>query len=342
MVEVTGRSDAGFWLKHSDGQALFVGIFLPEVAHNKHCEEEHTLMWLQIKFVPAHSTTVSAVHQENRSQSSGHAHVRRLPDQNHDGLRELKHQHTRLYEKHTRECRVSEPFGRVLTVVELPSPWSSCVGWRCRSLTIAVSCITRTPPSPKPAAPAWRGPAEAPNALLQQGSVLTRACVCIHSRRRPNAARARRVLRKATASWGADQSAAPSCRRGGCGWTGKLPGPLHSEDECRTYHCSLPPFCGHRNTQSFIWYQLIYMCTCKQSIWCWSELVYGEDFQSSVFIPAGKLLPLGSSSPSFAAKKHLGICSFEAQAQRSQHCLLCHSCHLHLEEKKKTKGKKTS
>lgn len=28
----------------------------------------------------------------------------------------------------------------------LPSPWSSCVGWRCGSLTSAVSCIARTPP----------------------------------------------------------------------------------------------------------------------------------------------------------------------------------------------------
>jgi len=47
-------------------------------------------------FVPAHSTTVSTVHQENGSESSGHSQVRRLSDQNHDGLHELQQQHTRL------------------------------------------------------------------------------------------------------------------------------------------------------------------------------------------------------------------------------------------------------
>lgn len=47
-------------------------------------------------FVPADGTTVSAVHQENGPQSSGHSHVRGLPDQNHDGLHKLEHQNARL------------------------------------------------------------------------------------------------------------------------------------------------------------------------------------------------------------------------------------------------------
>lgn len=47
--------------------------------------------------IPAHSATVSAVYQEYWSKGSGHSHVRRLSDQNHNGLHELQQQHTRLH-----------------------------------------------------------------------------------------------------------------------------------------------------------------------------------------------------------------------------------------------------
>lgn len=40
-------------------------------------------------YLPAHSTTVSTVHQEYWSERSGHPHVRCLSDQNHYGLHEL-------------------------------------------------------------------------------------------------------------------------------------------------------------------------------------------------------------------------------------------------------------
>lgn len=50
----------------------------------------------------------------------------------------------------------------------LPSPLSSCVEWRCGSLTSVVSCIVQMPPWPKPAAPEWRGPTDALNTLSVQ------------------------------------------------------------------------------------------------------------------------------------------------------------------------------
>ena len=65
--------------------------------------------------VPAHSSTVSTVHQEYWPESSGHSHVRRLSDENHYGLHELQQQHTRLHgdkrqhEQHTETEAGSEP-----------------------------------------------------------------------------------------------------------------------------------------------------------------------------------------------------------------------------------------
>lgn len=50
-----------------------------------------------VSVLPADSATVSAVHQEDGSESPGNAEVRRLADQNHYGLHELEQQHTRLH-----------------------------------------------------------------------------------------------------------------------------------------------------------------------------------------------------------------------------------------------------
>ncbi len=50
-------------------------------------------------------------------------------------------------------------------------------------------------------------------------------------------------------------------------------------------------------------------------------------------IPAGRWLPLGSSSPSSAVRTHFVLCSFVVQVLRPQRCSLCHNCLLlHLEE----------
>lgn len=140
--------------------------------------------------------------------------------------------------------------------MKLPSPWSSCVGWKCGSLTSAVSCITQKPPWPTPAALEWRGPAEASDTQsLQTAShglmfasfmkntadFSPESVFWFYSRRRPGVARARREPRTATASWAAGRSAAPSCRTGGCGQTGTPPALWGCEGEWRTCRCSLPP-----------------------------------------------------------------------------------------------------
>lgn len=52
-----------------------------------------------VAVVPAYGSTVSAVHQENRSESSGDSQMWRLPDQHHDGLHKLQHQHARLHKE---------------------------------------------------------------------------------------------------------------------------------------------------------------------------------------------------------------------------------------------------
>lgn len=57
------------------------------------------LEWEIVTAVPAHSSTVSTIHQENWSQSSGHSQMGRLPDQNHYGLHELQQQHARLHKE---------------------------------------------------------------------------------------------------------------------------------------------------------------------------------------------------------------------------------------------------
>lgn len=46
--------------------------------------------------VPSYGSTVSTVHQENWSQSSGDSQMWRLPDQHHDGLHKLQQQDARL------------------------------------------------------------------------------------------------------------------------------------------------------------------------------------------------------------------------------------------------------
>lgn len=57
--------------------------------------------------IPSHGTTVSAIHQEYGSESSGHTQVRSLPDQNHYGLHKLEQQHTSLHTGQTR-CQTYE------------------------------------------------------------------------------------------------------------------------------------------------------------------------------------------------------------------------------------------
>lgn len=53
------------------------------------------------------------------------------------------------------------------------------------------------------------------------------------------------------------------------------------------------------------------------------------------YLPAGRLPPPGSSSPSFVVRKHFGRGGFEGRVWWPLRCLLCHNFpHLHLHKKK--------